>query len=124
VRVLTREQVDAALKRGSPAHRATDTQPAFAVGQRVRALQMHPPGHTRLPRYVRVHVGVVQAVQGFHVCPDHSAQNRHQPPGEHADVAQWLYNVRFEGTELWGPQAEVGLVVSIDAWESYLEVAS
>ncbi len=123
VRVLTREQVDGALRRGSPANRATHTQPAFALGQRVRALQMHPPGHTRLPRYVRGHVGTVEAVRGFHVWPDHASRHRHQPPGEQADVAQWLYGVRFEGTELWGPQAEPGLAVYVDAWESYLEPA-
>jgi nitrile hydratase len=123
VRTLGRAQVDAALRRGSPAQRPTDSSPAFTVGQRVRALQMHPPGHSRLPRYVRGHVGVVQAVQGFHVCPDHSSQNRHQPPTEDADVAQWLYSVRFDGAELWGPQAESGLTVSVDAWESYLEAA-
>lgn len=123
VRVLGRSQVDAALKRGSPAHRPTESAPAFAVGQRVRARQMHPTGHTRLPRYVRGHAGVIQAIQGFHVCPDLSSQNRHQPPAEGADTAQWLYSVRFEGAELWGPQAEAGLSVSVDAWESYLERA-
>jgi nitrile hydratase subunit beta len=123
VRVLTRAQVDGALQRGSPAQRDTDTQPKFAVGQQVRALQLHPPGHTRLPRYVRGHVGVVQAVHGFHVWPDHAAKNRHQPPIEGSDVAQWLYNVRFEGVELWGAQADPGLAIHIDAWESYLEGA-
>jgi nitrile hydratase subunit beta len=123
VRVLARAQVDEALRRGSPAHRRPDSSPGFALGQRVRARQMHPQGHTRLPRYVRGHLGVIQAVQGFHVCPDHAAQNRHQPPGELADVAQWLYSVRFEGCELWGPQAEAGLTVCVDAWESYLEAA-
>lgn len=123
VRVLGRAQVDAALLRGSPAHRDTDSQPLFAPGQRVRARQMHPQGHTRLPRYVRGHVGVVQAIQGFHVCPDHAALHRERPPAEQADVAQWLYHVRFDGRELWGPQAEAGLSVGVDAWESYLEVA-
>ncbi len=123
VRVLRREDVDAALKRGSPAQRDTDTVPLFAPGQQVRARQMHPPGHTRLPRYVRGHLGVVQAIQGFHVWPDHAAQHREQAPSAHADVGQWLYSVRFEGAELWGPQAEAGLSVCIDAWESYLEAA-
>ena len=123
VRVLTRAQVDDALQRGSPAHRDTDTRAAFAVGQRVRALQMHPQGHTRLPRYVRGHVGVVQAVHGFHVWPDHAAKNRHLPPTERSDVAQWLYNVRFDGVELWGAQADPGLAVHLDVWESHLEGA-
>jgi len=115
--------VDAALKRGSPASRDTDTRAVFAVGQQVRAKLMHPEGHTRLPRYVRGHVGTVQAVQGFHVCPDFSSRNRHQPPVHENEVGQWLYSVRFEGAELWGPQAEAGLTVCVDAWESYLEAA-
>ena len=36
---------------------------------------------------------------------------------------QWLYTVRFSGPELWGEEADPNLVVSIDAWESYLEPA-
>jgi nitrile hydratase beta subunit len=123
VRVLTRDRVDAALRRGSPVTRPTDTRPAFAVGQKVRALQMHPQGHTRLPRYVRGHVGVVTMVHGFHVWPDRSSQDRHRPPGPEAEQAQWLYGVRFAGTELWGAHAEPGLSVQVDAWQSYLEAA-
>ena len=123
VRTLTRDAVDAALKRGSPAVRETSTQPVFVLGQRVRARLMHPSGHTRLPRYVRGHVGTIHLIQGFHVCPDISSRHRHQAPGPEADVGQWLYGVRFEGAELWGPQAEIGLAVHVDAWESYLEHA-
>ena len=40
------------------------------------------------------------------------------------DNPQWLYTVRFDGQALWGADAERGLTVSIDAWESYLEPAS
>lgn len=121
VRTLTRAAVDGALRRGSPSDRPTTTQPLFKVGQPVRARMIHPSGHTRLPRYVRGHAGVVQAVHGFHVCPDLSSQNRHRPPSPSPHEAQWLYNVRFEGVELWGAQAEQGLSVCVDAWESYLE---
>jgi nitrile hydratase len=31
--------------------------------------------------------------------------------------------VVFEGRELWGEEAQPGLSVSVDAWESYLEPA-
>ncbi|MDI9332699.1 MAG: nitrile hydratase subunit beta [Alphaproteobacteria bacterium] len=123
VRVLARSEVDAALRRGSPASRRSTSLALFAPGQKVRARQMHPEGHTRLPRYVRGHLGTIQTVLGFHVWPDHSAQHRHQPPGSGHEVAQWLYSVRFEGAELWGSQAEAGLSVCVDAWESYLEPA-
>jgi nitrile hydratase len=122
VRTLTRAAVDGVLKRGAPSERPHTTQPAFHVGQQVRARTMNPSGHTRLPRYVRGHVGTIEAVHGFHVCPDVSSQNRHLPPTASNNEGQWLYNVRFEGAELWGPQAEPGLTVCVDAWESYLEI--
>lgn len=123
VKVLAHSAVAAALRRGTPAQREPTSKALFAVGQRVRTRQMHPSEHTRLPRYARGHWGTIQAIQGFHVWPDHSAQNRHQAPVPGREQAQWLYSVRFEGVELWGPQAEVGLSVCIDAWESYLELA-
>jgi nitrile hydratase len=121
VRTLTRAAVDEVLRRGAPSARTTTTQPLFKVGQQVRARMIHPNGHTRLPRYVRGHVGTVQAIHGVHVCPDVSAQNRHRPPAPSDHEGQWLYNVQFEGAELWGTQAESGLRVCVDAWESYLE---
>ena len=43
---------------------------AFAPGDRVRTVVMHPPGHTRLPRYARGKLGAVEAVKGSHVFPD------------------------------------------------------
>jgi nitrile hydratase len=121
VRTLTRASVDGALQRGVPALRKATTEPHFQVGQTVRARTIHPQGHTRLPRYVRGHVGTIEAIHGFHVCPDVSSQQRHLPPTSSDHEGQWLYHVRFDGTELWGPQAEVGLTVGVDAWESYLE---
>jgi len=123
VRVLARSAVDAALQRGSPASRPTETLPRYAIGQRVQARAMHPAGHTRLPRYVRGHVGVIMAVQGFHVWPDAAARDRFAVHEASNETGQWLYNVRFEGAELWGPHAEPGLNVRVDAWESYLEQA-
>ena len=54
-----------------------ETAPArFAVGDRVLARNMHPKTHTRLPRYVRGHVGVVERVHGCHVFPDTAASAR------------------------------------------------
>ena len=37
------------------------------------------------------------------------------------DNPQWLYTVVFDGRELWGPDADPTLKVSIDAFEPYLE---
>lgn len=115
--VLHAADVDAALARGSPCDRPA-TQPArFAVGTRVRARQMHPAGHTRLPRYVRGQVGTVVTVHGVHAFADARAASGDEAP-------QWLYTVEFAATDLWGPQADARDRVSVDAWESYLEPAA
>jgi nitrile hydratase len=112
-RKLTADMVDASLKRGSFERRAP--APAlFAIGQRVRAKNIHPPTHTRLPRYVRGHVGVVDLIHGCHVFPDSAALDLGENP-------QWLYTVRFDAAELWGNDADPTVTVSIDAFEPYLE---
>jgi nitrile hydratase subunit beta len=99
---------------GFPAERPAPGPAAFAEGDAVRARNLHPAGHTRLPRYVRGRLGRVERVHGAHVFPDSAAHDRGEAP-------QWLYTVRFEGRELWGPEGDPNLAVSINAWESYLE---
>ncbi|MGC5583751.1 nitrile hydratase subunit beta [Ornithinimicrobium sp. W1665] len=99
--------------------RPTSRPPAFAAGQQVRARNIHPRGHTRLPRYARGHVGTVVAVHGAHVFPDRHAA----PLGRPAEEApEWLYTVDFPARELWGEEADPTVTVSVDAWEPYLEV--
>lgn len=120
-RVLRADAVDATLARGSPVNRPPATTARFAQGDRVRARNMHPPGHTRLPRYVRGHVGTVTLVHGAHVFADRHAATAPGAPFD--DHAEWLYTVAFDGAELWGASAEAGTCVSVDAWEPYLEAA-
>jgi nitrile hydratase len=105
-------KVIASSSRREPSHPAR-----FAVGDRVRARNIHPPGHTRLPRYVRGHVGTVTRLHGCHVFPDASAHG-------HGDDPQWLYVVVFDAAELWGADAQSGSTVSVDAFEPYLEPAA
>ena len=88
----------------------------FKPGDRVRAKNIHPLTHTRLPRYVRGHVGVVELNLGCSVYPDTAAMEAGESP-------QWLYTVVFDGTELWGPDADPTVRVSVDAFEPYLEPA-
>jgi nitrile hydratase subunit beta len=88
----------------------------FKVGERVRAKNIHPATHTRLPRYARGHTGVIEAIRGCHVFPDSTAIGAGENP-------QWLYTVRFDGRELWGDAADPTLSVSIEAFEPYLEPA-
>jgi nitrile hydratase len=88
----------------------------FKIGDRVRAKNIHPSTHTRLPRYVRGHVGVVELNHGCHVFPDSAAMELGENP-------QWLYTVVFEGRDLWGADGDPTLKVSIDAFEPYLDPA-
>jgi nitrile hydratase len=115
-RILKAGDVAATLARGGPASRPSVGSPAFAIGQRVRAKRMDPEGHTRLPRYVRGHVGTVQLNHGCHVFADAHAAGEGEAP-------QWLYTVRFDARELWGASANPADSVSVDAWQSYLEPA-
>lgn len=101
------------IESGASPRRGED-DPAFAVGDTVRVRNRHPAGHTRCPGYVRRATGTVRAIHGAHVLPDARAHGQ----GEHPEP---LYSVRFEGAELWGPDAESDTAVSVDLWESYLE---
>lgn len=114
------DELVAAFSSQGSYERPIEREPAYAVGQRVRARRINPAGHTRLPRYARGRLGTVVAVRGAHVFPDRSAV----PLGQQADKSpEWLYTVDFAGTELWGKDADPTLTVSIDAWEPYLEPA-
>jgi nitrile hydratase beta subunit len=112
-RKLTPDKVDAVMRRGSFGR--PESAPArFKPGDRVRAKNIHPATHTRLPRYVRGHVGTVELVHGCHVFPDTAALGQGENP-------QWLYTVVFDARELWGPDADPTLKVSVDAFEPYLD---
>ena len=114
-RVLKAEQVSSALSKGSPVTMESTTAPRFKSGDRVRAINQHPIGHTREPRYVRGHVGVIHEHHGAHVFPDRNAAGTRE--GRH------LYSVRFEAVELWGESATGKSAVYVDLWEDYLEPA-
>ena len=114
--MLTAEGVAAMLHRGGPTERAAGKPALFAAGDLVRARTINPPTHTRLPRYARGHIGVIERIHGCHVFPDSNASGAGEDP-------QWLYTVTFEGSELWGDGAEPSVKISVDAWEPYLEPA-
>lgn len=106
----------AMLAKGAAAERPPRRPARFAVGDVVRTHVMNPAGHTRLPRYARGKTGVIERVCGVHVYPDANATDRGEDP-------QWLYGVAFEGRELWGPESDPTLSVSVDCWEPYLDPA-
>ncbi|MFK4447581.1 nitrile hydratase beta subunit [Caballeronia udeis] len=112
-RVLRADEVAAALLRGSSVNRPAAASARFKVGDRVQARQLNPSTHTRLPRYCRGRRGCIVAVHGAHVFPDANAAGLGEQP-------QWLYTVRFDASELWGPDTTAASVC-VDCWEPYLD---
>jgi nitrile hydratase subunit beta len=102
---------------GGGSYRRNENVPArFRTSQRVRAKNINPPGHTRLPRYARGKIGMVTRDYGVFVFPDTNAEFKGEKP-------QHLYSVRFAARELWGDQAKPKDTVMIDMWDDYLEAA-
>lgn len=110
---LPAEKVPGFIARGSPASREAGRAAQFQPGQRVRARNLNPVGHTRLPRYVRGKLGVIARVHGAFVFPDTNAHFLGESP-------QHVYSVRFEAQELWGVDFAAGDAVYVDLWEDYL----
>src|SRR5262249_25948827 len=101
----------------APATRVEVRQkPAFKVGQRVRARNINPEGHTRLPRYVRGRAGTIVRHNGAFALQD-TDTNGIWLGGR----AQEVYTGRFAAHELWGPAASSHDSVYVDLWEDYLE---
>jgi nitrile hydratase len=98
------------------ARREVAAAPRFTVGDAVVARDVHPTGHTRLPRYVRGRRGVVARVQGGWVFPDTNAHGLGEKP-------QHVYAVRFAARELFGDAADARAAVHVDVFESHLEPA-
>jgi len=90
--------------------------PRFRAGDRVVARNLHPAGHTRLPRYVRGRQGVVDRDHGVFIFPDTHAAGLGRKP-------QHVYSVRFAARELWGPEAPPRDAVYADLWDDYLDPA-
>ncbi len=111
---LSRERVAPVLAAGTPYDRPVQAAARFKVGDRVRTLVKNPVTHTRLPRYARGKEGVICEVHGGFVFPDSLAHDQGDDP-------QWCYGVRFDGTELWGPDSDPMLDVVIDVFEPYLD---
>lgn len=112
--LLTPEAVPAMVDRRASARRNVAIAPLFKAGQQVRARNLNPVGHTRLPRYVRAKRGVVVLDRGVFLFPDTNAHLLGEKP-------QHLYSVQFAARELWGEQASPKDSVRLDMWDDYLE---
>jgi len=109
---LEAESVGPLFARGWPSTREARSPARFAMGDSVRTINHHPATHTRLPRYARGRTGTVHAIRGVHVFPDTNAVFAGEQP-------DWLYSIRFEASELWGPDSTASCVY-LDCWQSYL----
>jgi nitrile hydratase len=98
-----------------PTRRDVPGEPRFQVGQQVRARNINPITHTRLPRYARGKAATIALDHGAFVFADTSAYSL-------GDKPQHLYSVRFSARELWGDQAAPDAVF-LDLYDDYLEPA-
>jgi nitrile hydratase subunit beta len=89
----------------------------YRSGQQVRARNVNPEGHIRLPRYVRGKRGVVTRDHGIWALQDTD------PGGEPVGGPQHVYTVRFAARELWGAAASPRDWINVDLWEDHIERA-
>lgn len=104
------------LNRGIAASEDPRVSPQFQVGQRVRARNINPVCHTRLPRYARGKTGVITRDHGVYDFPDTKAHFQ-------GDKRQHVYSVQFSARELWGDSVSRHDSVYLDMWDDYLEPA-
>jgi nitrile hydratase beta subunit len=116
VPALSPDKAAQLIVNGVPTSRDVPVAPRFKTGQRVRAANINPPGHTRAPRYVRGRLGIIHRDHGVFVFPDTNAHFLGENP-------QHVYSVRFAARELWGADATSQDGVYVDLWDSYLEPA-
>ncbi len=110
---LTPEFMERLVSSGVPTVREESAAPAFGVGDEVRARNLNPATHTRLPGYVKGKIGQITALRGTHVFPDSNAKGDGEDPKP-------LYAVRFSCRELWGDESSDSVI--LDLWEPYLEM--
>jgi nitrile hydratase len=105
-----------AFMRRIPLLRNDPVAPGFQIGQHVRARNINPVTHTRLPRYVRGKAGTIERDRGVAALPDTRVYGL-------GDKPQHVYSVRFSARELWGVEAAPQDAVYIELWDNYLEPA-
>jgi nitrile hydratase len=113
---LKAAQVPSAIAAGSPSSSDATVAAKFHVGQRVRARNLNPVGHTRLPRYARGKPGTIAHDHGVFVFNDSLVQGMGEKP-------QHLYSIRFMSRDLWGEAASAVDSVHVDLWDDHLEPA-
>lgn len=88
--------------------------PRFTIGDEARVRLGNPGGHCRVPGYLRGKRGRVTAMVGCFTLADDAARGIVSDP-------QPVYTVAFRAQDIWGDDGAVGLCVTAELWESYLE---
>lgn len=109
------ERVRRRIYAPQPLEQQAALSPRFAVGDAIMVRNIHPVGHTRLPRYVRGKRGVIARIYG--------AQGFQDEPTVADNSPQHVYSVVFEASDLWGEAAESNQRLYIDMWECWMESA-
>jgi len=110
-------EVDSAIQRGASTRMSAEgIVSRFAVGDRVKARNIHPKSHTRLPRYARGKAGTIERNHGVFSFADSNARGDGPQPHH-------LYTVVFTARELWGEEAAARDKLYLDLWGDYLEPA-
>jgi nitrile hydratase len=112
--LLQPEGLEHLLRNRIRARREESVAAKFRPGDRVVARNLHPTGHTRVPRYVRGREGIIDRDFGVYVFPDTHAMTRDPKP-------QHLYSVRFDARELWGDAASTRDSVYVNLWDDHLD---
>ncbi len=107
------EQALQIIRSGAPTELPQKNPGRFAVNQMVVVKTNNPQSHTRAPTYIMGVKGTIHKLHGAHIFADEHAKSGNKVP-EH------LYNVRFEGKDIWGSDAEPNSCVYIDLFEPYL----
>ena len=103
-----------AMMKNPPTRRDLPIPARFQVGGLVRAQNINPLTHTRLPRYVRGKSGEIMRDHGVFVFSDTSVYGQGEKP-------QHIYSVRFAAREVWGQDAAPQDSLYLDLFDDYLE---
>lgn len=113
---ITPKEADSILLIGASTRMKEGAAPRFRAGDAVRARNINPEHHTRLPRYVRGKPGIVVKDNGIFSLPDSNSQGLGGKP-------QHVYAVRFRAADLWGESASPRDTLQLEMFDDYLEPA-
>ena len=90
----------------------------FSSGDTVQIIVAYPPGHRRIPDYIKGKIGVIERYCGAFKNPEELAYGFDGEPKRH------LYRVRFKQTEVWdaydGPEHDT---LDLEVHEHWLKPA-